>query len=337
MKRLLLIIFLCIILISVIWAFIDTPNEYKENKSLVPPEETHGNKVSNLIQRGYVAYNEDYIFLNTSKGIIKVNKYTFEVESITEDKVSSINVVNDDLYYLYNNKIIAINLDNDQKRTVFRNKHSVDIIDAIGDKIFGFKGLSGGYIAYIDSLNNKMYSLINVSSTQSLIGYYEGNYYYFDLSYDGESYICKYDLLSHKAEGLVQVTDRLSSYFLDSNIIYYAYEKQDIKDKQKLNSVWSYNVTTKENNKIADFNKSYKILNIIDDKLILIDEWFREYEAWYIYDFDTKEIITIKDELRCGSVFVTDNYIIALYVSNEKDIYKFYNDEGEYLDIEIEY
>lgn len=317
--------------------YIPPPRVHEQQEKLLPSKNIEGNTSANLQHRGQVCSFGNDILLTTSKGIVKFSYDTKIIEVFTEKWGEFLNIVDETLYYMDEDSDIYGMKNNATFKVKDNFWYGSESIQVVFDKIYlwNFHGIH--YIGCIDLLSsNRVYSLegpnVPVDST-----YYEEKIYYIDEAYlDYENhYMCELDILTKKVKPLFEKQKPFSTYFIDNSKIYYSYNDGD-KDTN-YTGIWQYDLNTNENKRILKLDDYVNLGNIIGNKLIYVDRNLVSKACWYLYNIETKEIITIEHDYRFLSAFVANDIVI---IYNEKDDmrrYSLYDKNGVYLDIDIPY
>jgi|GEM_PF-7110620 len=296
--------------------------------------EEYGNTISNINNRGHVVEFGENIILTTSKGLIEVNVDKKKENILTNHFGEFLNVSDSKIYFMSgNNRIFYYDTtvnSVEQIKKIARYKR----MSLYGDILFGFSGANYTKCDAFSIEEGKAYSICDMYSG-NYANYYDGGVYYNKYLGDGEYSFIKYDLTKTTEENLFDTGSFDFTWTIYDNNIIYSYNDYD--DELITHGVWEYDIEKATNKQLTSSEQSYRVLNVIGNKLIYSDGVETESRNWYLLDLETFNEEKFVCDGRCESVFVANNIIIVKSTKDGVRKYRFYDENGKYLDFEVLY
>ncbi|MDR0812597.1 MAG: DUF5050 domain-containing protein [Oscillospiraceae bacterium] len=241
-----------------------SPEPTVEITTATPPEKKelqHGNTASNLINGGYIAEYDDYLFFANAdnvdhSSIFRLNIKTNEIIQLSDTAYGSLNIYNDKLYYSVHD-IRNIDIGDPSTYSIgifacdFGGKSTTQIYDdmwlgfsIVGDSIYFAERHQSGSLFRLDLNTDEVVQITDMSSsdiniTADKIYYIRGvgiEHMMLDGSDNGLIYQCNLDgsesevLLDGYAYNLVAEGDYL--YYIHDEDYHYYLERMDIKTRE---------------------------------------------------------------------------------------------------------
>lgn len=331
------IITVLIVLTLVILSFVEKSSFSKDifdYENIISTTDKSGNTVSNINNRGHVVGMDESIMLTTSKGIVEVNVINQTEKNITNQFGEFLNVYDSKIYYMdERNRILYY----DTKANEIVRINSIPRytrMSLYGDIILGYSGVNYKKCDAFDLADNKAYFIRHMDLNNNA-NYYDGYIYYAEYSEEDNNFFIQYDLSNKSSEKLFSIGKYDFTWTIYNNKIIYS--SNEYNGKLFSLGVWEYDINTHENRQLLEGEKSYRILNIIENKLIYSDGVDLENKNWYLYDLEKGTEIKVECDGRCEAVFVANGFIIVKSTKDGIRKYMFYDEEGKYLDFEVLY
>jgi len=336
---------------------IQLPKVNDNTEMILPSEEAiYYNSIANINNGGNICeYKDDDILLAMSDGIMAVNFNERQTKIIIRGFAKSINNTNDKIYYLDERNNIYCYDVNDKELEVIMDKSRYASINLVGNILYGSiragsarnKNNFGG----INFASNKDFF---ISGTEKLKSgtYYKNKILYLEMRDTDNHVFVSYDLVSKEKTDLFNVDDFAFTWLVDNDKIYYSYSdfsyeviiavgKPDGNSLRETNvssiGIWSFDLNTNENIKIADVSESVLVKNIIDNKLIYCDGPENNYSSWYLLDLVSGGTERFDCDGSCNEIYVAQDMIIIKSTKDGVRKYRFYDENGSYTGFEVLY
>lgn len=305
-------------------------NNYLKKVKIISmnPEEQLGNTIENTNNYGRAVENDDYIFyVEENLSLVRVNKdfqdKKYIIQKPSGSDIGRLNIVGDWIYYSSAKTLDRISFDGREKETIYKSSYLMDM-HTIDNSIY-FINFSDNYNVYRMDINGrKLERFLNIKASDIAIydnriifshikdgkGYVEsigldgsdrrlefegissdlvksGDYYY----YIGEDYSLYKRPINNGAQAQVLVDDKVSSYIIGDENIYYSLHSQDVgypgKGLYKIGIDGSGDILLLDSERVRDFAKvencllfhssdnnlqpEIKKLNILTDEIEIIE------------------------------------------------------------------
>ena len=240
---------------------------YLKKVEIIPinPEEVLGNTIENINNYGRAVENDDYIFyVEENFSLIRVNKDFQDKEYIIQKSSGSdigrLNIVGNWIYYSSGKTLDRISFDGKDKETIYKTSYLMDM--HIKDNWIYFINFGDNYNVYRMDINGReLERFLNIKASDIAIyddrmifsnikdgkGYVESlgldgsdrrlefegicldlikleDYYY----YIGEDYSLYKRPINNETEGQILLDDKVSSYIIGDENIYYSLHSEDV-------------------------------------------------------------------------------------------------------------
>ena len=321
----------------VLLSFLETSSFSKDTfdyETVNSAADKSGNTISNINNRGQVVGIDESIFLTTSKGVVEVDVLNQTERNRINSFGEFLNIYNSKLYYMdERNRIYYFDTKTEEIVKV-NNIPRYTRIGLYGDVIFGYSGVNYNKCDAFNLTNNKAYYITDMELSNSA-NYYDGCVYYSEYLDESNRVFIQYDLDNETKTELFDIGKYDFTWTIYNNkIIYSSYDYQE--GLMPL-GVWVYDINTHESKQLFDNTRSYRILNIIDNKLLYSDGVDLASKNWYFYDLDKEQETEFECEGICEAIFVVNDFIIVKSTDDGRRKYIFYDEHGVYLDFEVLY
>lgn len=224
-----------------------------------------GNSVQNINNYGQGVENEDYIFyVERDLNLVRVNKdytnKTYIIEKSSGSNISRLNIAGDWIFYTSGKNLNRIRTDGSEEQTIYKSSYALDL--HMKDKWLYFINLSDNSSVYKIDINGRNLekflegnvSDIAIYDDEMIVSVYDEEDPYIErvgldpdkrevelevladklVSWDGYYYYIGqgYKLYRNKIEGIkepeVIVDDKVSSYVITENGIFYSLHAEDV-------------------------------------------------------------------------------------------------------------